>query len=95
MSSLVNNALQTPADVVTLNRLRPSSVKSNASGGKEITGSGGTPITLPEDVVNLSPAIRGESATSTQKKPSVAVSHDEKQALLASKLTVKGFSVYG
>ncbi|MFA7061831.1 MAG: hypothetical protein WC156_13570 [Pedobacter sp.] len=94
MSSLINNALQPSVDVVTLNQVRLSSVKNEISSNK-INPRNDTSITLPEDVVTLSSANRGEGATSSQKKPSVAVSHDEKQALLASDFSPKGFSVYG
>lgn len=94
MAPLINNALQIPADVVTLNQVRPSSDKHETPANKEIPRSSGTPITLPEDVVTLSSAIRGEGTTSTKKKPSVAVSLDEKQALLGSDFSRKDFSVY-
>jgi hypothetical protein len=94
MSSLINNALQPSVDVVTLNQVRLSSVKNEISSNK-INPRNDTSITLPEDVVTLSSANLGEGATSSQKKPSVAVSHDEKQALLASYFSPKGFSVYG
>lgn len=94
MSSLINNSLQPPVDVVTLNRVRPSSVKNDISSNK-INPRNDTSITLPEDVVTLSAANRGEAATSAQQKPSVAVSPDEKQALLVSDFSQIGFSVYG
>ena len=95
MSPLINSTHQTSAYIVTLNKVRASSVKKEAPAGKEIPRSSAAPITLPEDVVTLSSDVKGEDATSTKKKPSVAVSNDEKQALLASDFTPKGFSVYG
>ena len=95
MSSLINNALQTPADIVTLNQVRPSSVKHETPVQKDTPRSSGKPITLPEDVVTLSSTNRSEAAISSPKKPSVAVSLDEKQALLGSNFTPKSISIYG
>ena len=95
MSSLINSTSQTPADVVTLNQVRSPSVKKEAPAGKEIPRSTAAPITLPEDVVTLSSAVKGEDGAATKKTPSVAVSNDEKQALLSPDFTSKGFSVYG
>lgn len=95
MSSLINNALQSTADVVTLNQVRPSSDKRETPVAKELPLSTGKPITLPEDVVTLSSEVRGESVTSSPKKSSIPVSQDEKQALLGPHSTPKGFSVYG
>lgn len=94
MSSLVNNALQNTADVVTLNQVRPPAVKNETPTGNEIPRSSGKPITLPEDVVTLSSVIPDEGAAPTPKKPSVAVSLDEKQALLNSDFSRKNFSIY-
>ncbi len=93
MSSLINSPRQTPADVVT--QVRSPSVKKEALAGKENPRSTAAPITLPEDVVTLSSAVKGEDAAATKKIPSVAVSNAEKQALLSSVFTPKGFSVYG
>jgi ABC-type Na+ efflux pump permease subunit len=91
----INNTLNSTADVVSLDKVRSSSDKNNKSTGKETPRSTGKPITLPEDIVTLSPEIRGEGAEPAKKKPSVAVSADERQALLKSVTTSKGFSVYG
>jgi len=95
MSSLINSTRQTPADVVTLNQVRASSVKKETPTGKEISRSTAAPITLPEDVVILSSAVKGEDGAATKKIRSVAVSNAEKKALLSSDFTPKGFSVYG
>lgn len=54
-----------------------------------------TASSLSEDFVNLSPASLAEASASPDRKTSIAVSNEEKKALLTSSLSGKSFSVYG
>lgn len=87
-ASSVNNSLQNPAAVVSLQKTQRQAVQGKTVGRSSSPSSSGTALVLPEDIVTLSSA---NSAT-TDKKASQPVTPDEKRALLGPNVS---FSVYG
>lgn len=96
MSSSISNATQTPTDVVTLKQVRRPTTRKETPSGKEPKSSTASNITLPEDVVTLSSSSRSKAEASllAKKKPSLAVTADEKQALLSAGSSKEGFSIH-
>lgn len=97
MSSSISNATQTPTDVVTLKQVRRPTTRKETPSGKEPKSSTASNITLPEDVVTLSSSSRSkaeEASLLAKKKPSLAVTADEKQALLSAGSSKEGFSIH-
>lgn len=94
MTSLINSTSKTPADIVAPNQIRSSAAKKKTHAEKETSRTVSTPLTLPEDIVTLSSNNVGESTASPKKSPSVAVSNDERQALLGGDSSANHISVY-
>lgn len=86
-TALVNNALQNPASIVSLQKTqRHSSLSKKQEKTAETSVSGAT-LALPEDIVTLS----SKSSSNPPKKASQPVTSDEKKALLDPNFN---FSVY-
>lgn len=87
-TSLVNNSLNNPATVVSLQKTQRQAVQVKTTGKSSSQPSSGTALVLPEDIVTLS----STSSNDTPKKASQPVTPDEKRALLGPNVS---FSVYG
>jgi hypothetical protein len=86
-TSLVNNALQNPASIVSLQKAQRQSTLSKKQEKTAESSVSGAALVLPEDIVTLS----SKSNSSTAKKASQPVTSDEKKALLDPNFN---FSVY-
>ncbi|HEY3306912.1 MAG TPA: hypothetical protein VGJ93_00510 [Desulfuromonadaceae bacterium] len=89
-SPVINTSeLQKPSQVLVSSKPRPDQTKTiKKSPVKQAA------LSLPDDLVTLSPASL-EASASPDKKTSIAVSVEEKKALLNPAFFRKDFSVYG